>query len=87
MPELEGVLKEATQSEEVVSFTDLTQPGGSSLDFTKENNGTVELLFTAWGTREDTARDLATALGTSTFRGNDRVLPPELQDRADPSLS
>jgi hypothetical protein len=69
---LQNILQKAVETEEVVSIIDIVSLGGCTVDFTPDNEGkTVELLLTAWGEHEESARVLAERLGeVNPFRGN-----------------
>lgn len=60
----------AVESEEVVSFVDVTSIGGCAVDFSPKEDAQIEVLFTAWGCHESSAKELADRFGVDVFRGN-----------------
>lgn len=70
LADVSAVVARAVDSEDVVSFIDITELGGCAVDFSPLPQGAVEVLLTAWGSRESTAENLAITWETKVFRGN-----------------
>lgn len=59
LDELRSLLRNAVDTEEVVSIDDLATAGGCCIDFSPEADGKTEVLLTAWGQHEEMVHAMA----------------------------